>query len=211
MGLASATAELCREYGITASVVPVTDDRVRTVVDTDSGPLDWQEWLVRDGAAPDVRGVRYSGAVDARIHPDAATALATADLLVIAPSSPVASVGPVLAVPGCTEAVRSRTGPTVALSPVSRRPVGRDRDRRRAAARAKVMAAVELGHDPSGVAAFYRGMVDELVVDTADQADVPTLRAEGTAAWSAPIVEVDELTALFAGPLDPRDLSARSG
>jgi LPPG:FO 2-phospho-L-lactate transferase len=212
MGLAAATGQLCLELEVVAGVVPVTDDRVRTVVETDAGPLGWQEWIVRERAAPEVRRVRYEGAVDARADPTALAAVVGAALLLIAPSSPVASLGPTLAVPGVAAAIRSRTGPTVALSPVAgRRPLRSDRDRHRAAARARLMAAIGLAHDAPGAAAFYRGLVDQFVVDAADKADLPAIRAQGGEAWCAPIVEVAELTALLGGRLDPRGLNAPGG
>ncbi|HEY0399256.1 MAG TPA: 2-phospho-L-lactate transferase CofD family protein, partial [Acidimicrobiia bacterium] len=103
--LSEVTAELARGLSVGAAVVPMSDDPVRTVVVTDEGRLPFQEYLVRRRAQPLVRAVQQEGLETARPAPAVLPALAEADLVVLAPSSPVASLGPILALPGVRDAL----------------------------------------------------------------------------------------------------------
>lgn len=178
--LSEATADLARSLGLAARVLPMTDDPVRTVVGTDEGRLSFQDWLVGHRAAPPVRSVEHEGAEVARAAPGVLEALGRADLVVLAPSNPVQSVGPILALPGVREALAPR--PTVAVTPVvSGRPPAAGPERSRAHVRAAFMAARGLAHRATEVARCYLGLVDGFVLDEADEAEREEIEALGVA------------------------------
>lgn len=168
--LSEATAALCQALGIRHTVVPMTDDRVRTVVDTDEGELAFQEYFVARRCEPRANAIRFVGAHTAAPSPVAARALAAADLIVICPSNPFLSIDPILAVPGVRAAVASR--PTIAVSPI----VGGQAIKGPAA---KLLG--ELGHDASAlsVARYFVGLADAFVLDTVDAELAPAVNALG--------------------------------
>jgi LPPG:FO 2-phospho-L-lactate transferase len=170
--LSTTTARLAAALDVPARLLPVTDDRVATVVDTPAGTLDFQEYFVRRRHADPVHDVRFEGAGTARPAPGVLAALREADVVVVAPSNPVLSIGPVLAVPGVREALSTRTVPCVAVSPI----IG---GRALKGPAADVLRA--LGHEATalGVARMYAGLVDALVVDHADAALRPQIEALG--------------------------------
>lgn len=206
LALSSVTDRLAGDLGIEARVMPATDDDVRTHVTTSDGVLAWQEWLVRDRAVPVPTGVEYRGAELATGNGDALVALRDADLVLIAPSSPIASVAPILAIPGFTEALRDRLRVhpggggagadrvgvcrTAAVSPVVvRRPLVGERDRLRARARSALLAAHGLDHTPAAVAGMYREFVDTFVLDPVDVEDLEAVgdaTGPGTEVIAAP-------------------------
>lgn len=168
--LTQATASLCTALGIRHTVVPMSDDRVRTLVDTDEGELAFQEYFVARRCEPRARAIRFAGAPTAKPSDHAARAIAGADLIVICPSNPFLSIDPILAVPGLREAVAAR--PTVAVSPI----VGGQAIKGPAA---KLLA--ELGHDVSAlsVARYFVGLADAFVLDTVDAELAPAVAALG--------------------------------
>ncbi len=161
--LSEATAELCEKLGVEHSVVPMSDDPVRTVLQTDEGALPMQQYFVRRRAEPRVNSVCYSGGGEARPSPGLSSALDTAQMIVICPSNPALSVGPFLSVSGVRDRLRAFSGPRVAVSPI----VGGNAVRGPAG---KIMA--ELGQEVSavGVAKAYRDICDYLVIDHQDAA-----------------------------------------
>ena len=178
--LSAATAELARRRGLEVRLVPVTDDVLRTRVtladETVLGPagteVGFQDYFVRLRHDVAVRGVRFDGADRARPAPGVMESLDAADAIVVCPSNPVVSIGPLLAVSGVRQALVARRDRVVAVSPiVAGAALKGPADR--------LMA--ELGSDPSvvGVARLYAPWVGTLVVDTADAADVPAVEAEG--------------------------------
>ena len=166
--LGAATQVLAGDLRVRAAVRPATAQPVRTRVRTDTGWLGFQEWLVRERAQPPARDVVYAGIEAAKPDPDTLDALGDADLVVLAASSPVASLRPTLALRGVRRALTRRRRPTVAISPVTGRPLVTDRDRRRSQARAALLAAVGVAHDPAAVAGLYRGLADRFLLDPAD-------------------------------------------
>lgn len=193
------TRRLAEGLGVTSKIVPATDDEVRTHVVTDVGRLAWQEWLVRERAQPIPAAVEYRGAGRARANSEAIDAIERAAIVVIAPSSPLGSVAPILAVQGFTAALAARPGPTVAVTPVVvRRPPRIDRDLRRAHARAALLATVGREHTPAAVASFYRGLIDTFVLDPADAEDAEAIALLGCDPLVAPdlTTTVEGLTAL---------------
>lgn len=159
--LSAITADIVRAFGLTVRLLPMTDDRVSTMIDTDAGTLPFQEYFVKRQALDEVRGVRYEGSEQARPAPGVLEAIANADGVVFAPSNPFLSIGPILAVPGVREALQQTRAPILAVSPI----VGGQAIKGPAA---QILRS--LGHEISarGVAALYRGLVDVFVLDQVD-------------------------------------------
>lgn len=161
--LSQITLQLCRSLGIRHRVVPMTDDRVRTRVDTDQGQLDFQDYFVRLRAEPEVRGFEYVGSDMAQMSAALRDCLGDPALraIIICPSNPYLSVAPILSIPGVRNAIANATVPRLAVSPI----VGGKALKGPAA---KIMR--ELGKQSSvvEVARFYRGLIDALVIDHAD-------------------------------------------
>jgi LPPG:FO 2-phospho-L-lactate transferase len=159
--LSAITRRLTAAFGIDAALVPATDDRLRTWVETPAGSFPFQEWYVARGHGDEVDGVRFEGAGEARPAPGVLEALAAADTIVIAPSNPFLSVGPILAVPGIRSALEGRSVPAVAVSPlIGGKTVKGPADR--------MLAGLAGGTSPAHVAACYAGLIDALVIDEAD-------------------------------------------
>lgn len=166
--LSAVTARLCRELGVDAHVLPATDDELRTWLDTPAGSFPFQEWFVARGHRDEVDAARYVGAESARPAPGALDALAGAELILVAPSNPYVSIGPILAVSALRDALASRTVPAVAVSPlIGGRAVKGPADR--------MLARLAGGTTPAHVATCYEGLIDALVVDEADAGDVDGL------------------------------------
>ena len=159
--LSAATRRLVAAAGLETSLLPATDDRLRTWLDTPAGSFAFQEWFVARAHADEVDAVRFEGADAATPAPGVLQALAAADLLLIAPSNPYVSIAPILAVRELRRAVEERTVPCVAVSPlIGGRAVKGPADR--------MLARLAGGTTPASVASCYPGLVDALVVDEAD-------------------------------------------
>ncbi len=174
LSLSAATRELASALGVRHRLVPATDDPLRTRVTTDAGEIDFQDYFVRQQCRPTLRALRFEGAAQARPSPAFAEALADPALeaVVICPSNPYLSIDPVLAIGGVREALTAIDVPVIAVSPI----VGGQAIKGPAA---KIMR--ELGREPSAleVARHYRGLVDGLVIDTADAGDANAIAALG--------------------------------
>jgi len=158
--LSQATRRLAEALGVRATLLPATDEPLRTKIHTKDGELDFQEWFVARGHRDEVTGLRYEGAEAARPAPGVLKAIESAELVVIAPSNPFVSVLPILAIPGIREALAASR--VAAVSPL----VGGKAFR---GPLAEMM--VSLDHEPSaaGVAALYGELLDVLVVAPGDQ------------------------------------------
>jgi LPPG:FO 2-phospho-L-lactate transferase len=160
--LSAVTARVGRALGVDATLLPATDERLRTVVVTPAGEFEFQEWFVARAHRDDVDAVRYEG--DVHAAPGVLEALVAADLLLIAPSNPYVSIGPILAVRGIRDALASRRVPCVAVSPlIGGRAVKGPADR--------MLHRLAGGTTPRRVASCYEGLIDALVIDEADEAD----------------------------------------
>ena len=159
--LSTATRKLVESLGVRVRLLPATDDRLRTKIQTTDGELDFQDWFVRRRHADRVDGVRFEGAEEARPAPGVLEAIAEADAVLIAPSNPFVSIRPILAVPGIEEALRATR--VAAVSPL----VGGKALR---GPLAEMMAS--LGHEPgaAGVRALYGDLVSTFVLDREDEA-----------------------------------------
>jgi len=166
-------AEIARALGIPARVLPATDDPLRTRVRTDDGLLDFQEWFVRRGAGDPVREVVFEGAERARPGTGVLDAIADADAVLIAPSNPLISIGPILAVPGLRDALRATAAKVVAVSPI----VGGAAIKGPAA---RMMRDQGLEASAAAVARLYAsafGGLDAIVIDNVDAALAPEIEA----------------------------------
>jgi LPPG:FO 2-phospho-L-lactate transferase len=145
--------------GIHARILPATDDRHRTIVETNEGALPFQDYFVRRRQEPEVHRIRYDGS--ARPSSEMLDAVSTADLVVIGPSNPIVSIGPILALPGVRDAVEAARARAVAVSPIiGGRALKGPADR----------MLTSMGHESTalGVARLYAGLVDRFVVDEED-------------------------------------------
>jgi LPPG:FO 2-phospho-L-lactate transferase len=162
--LSAVTARIARAFGVEASILPATDDRLRTWISTPAGELPFQEWFVRRGHRDEVDGVRFEGAGEARPAPGVLEALEAADLVAIAPSNPFVSIGPILAVAEIRAALEQRRVPAVAISPlIGGRTVRGPADR--------MLARLAGGTGPAQVTSCYKGLIDALVIDEADASE----------------------------------------
>jgi LPPG:FO 2-phospho-L-lactate transferase len=170
--LSAATRAIASALGISARLVPMSDDAVRTELRTGRGWLSLEEFFVRERCAPDVFEVAYRGAGEARPAPDLLQAISGAEAVVVCCSNPVTSIGPILAVPGIVDALIRTPAPVVAVSPI----VG---GQAVSGPAAKLLAARDLDVSPVGVARAYRPWLDTLVLDSVDAALGPALERDG--------------------------------
>ncbi len=164
--LTAITADLAQRFGVRHPILPMSDDPVRTIVCTTEGDLAFQDYFVRRRCRPHMVGMRLEGLETAQPTPDVLTAIAQADAVVICPSNPYVSIGPILALPGLREQIAAR--PTVAVSPI----VGGQALKGPAA---KMMA--ELGAEVSalGVARHYADLLRGFVLDQRDASLAPAI------------------------------------
>lgn len=159
--LSEVTARLVRQAGVDATILPATDDRVRTHVVTPAGTFPFQEWYVARGHRDEADAVRYHGAETAEPAPGALEALAGATAIVIAPSNPFLSIAPILAVGRIRGALERRAVRCVAVSPlIGGKAVTGPLDR--------MLSRILGGTTPDFVAKSYKDLIDALVVDEAD-------------------------------------------
>jgi LPPG:FO 2-phospho-L-lactate transferase len=168
--LTEAIAELATALGIAARVLPMTDERVRTSVRVPEGWMGLQELLIRRRGEGPVRDVRFDGAPEARPTAEVLDALAGARAIVIGPSNPVISIGPILAVPGMRQALADAVAPVVAVSPI----VG---GRVLKGPTAEFMRWAGQPLSAQGVADLYAGVIDAIVADEPVEG-LPCLRTE---------------------------------
>jgi len=180
--LSHVTAEITRSLGVAVGLLPMSDDPVRTRLTLREGPeVSFQEYFVGRHHAVAVESVRFAGAERARAAPGVLAAIADAEVVVVCPSNPIVSIGPLLAVAGITEALAARRPEVVAVSPII------------AGAALKGPAdrlLAELGHEVSavGVAKIYKDVVGTLVIDEADSTLADAIEACGVRCVVAPTV-----------------------
>ena len=173
--LTQVSLQLSRALGVGATILPMTDATVRTQVRTDDGWLEFQDYFVRRRQEPEVHEVLFRGAEAATVSPEVAAAFDAAELIVVAPSNPIVSIGPILAVPGvrtAIDAVRARGVRVVAVSPIiAGRALKGPADR----------MLSSLGHEASalGVARIYADWIDTFVIDRQDADLVDAVAALG--------------------------------
>src|SRR5437868_2423942 len=170
--LTEATEAIAREFGVRSRILPMSDSRVETRVMTPIGELSFEEYFVQRWYQDPVQSVRFAGASDAQPAPGVLEAIRGASLVLLAPSNPISSIGPILAVPGIREALAQTRAPIAAVSPIIggaavSGPAG------------VLMKACGLAVSIAGVAEAYRDFLDALIVDTQDEAPAEQLRRSG--------------------------------
>jgi LPPG:FO 2-phospho-L-lactate transferase len=186
--LTDATAQMATALGVSSRILPASDDRLRTILATDEGELAFQDYFVRRGQEPEVRALRFEGADTAEPTQEVLAAIDDADLVVIAPSNPIVSIGPTLAIRDVREVIKAagEAGtPRVAVSPIiAGRALKGPADR----------MLTSLGHESSalGVARIYAGILDWFVMDEADASLVHDVEALGMRAVVRPTVMHDD-------------------
>ena len=166
--LSHVTLRLARELGIEARVLPATDNRLRTWIRTPAGDFPFQEWFVARSHRDEVDAARFEGEEGATPAPGVLDAIAHAQLLLVAPSNPYVSIGPILAVGAIRQALAARRVPAIAVSPL----IGGRAVKGPAGA---MLARLAGGTSPAHVAGAYAGLIDALVVDEADADDLEGL------------------------------------
>ena len=165
--LSAVTSHFARSLGIDANILPMSDDTVRTRVATPEGELDFQDYFVRQQCRPQVTALHYAGAAAAQLSPAAVAALTSPDLaaIIICPSNPWLSIGPLLALPGMGELLQDSGAPVIAVSPL----IGGCAVK---GPTAKIMAELGLPVSAAQVAAHYANWIDGYVLDRRDAHDV---------------------------------------
>lgn len=159
--LVEVTAEIARAYGLDLRILPMSNQVVRTRVRTPAGTLAFQDYFVRRRTEDEVLGIEFAGIEAAEAAPGVIEALAGADAVLLAPSNPFVSIGPILALPGVREALRERGGPCVAVSPI----VAGETIKGPAA---KTMQSLGYENSARQIAELYRDFLDTLVIDNLD-------------------------------------------
>jgi LPPG:FO 2-phospho-L-lactate transferase len=170
--LSQATSIICEKLGVTSRILPMSDSRVETRIDTPVGELSFQEYFVQRWYQDPVNSVRFAGASDAEPAPGVVDAIVAADAVLIAPSNPITSIGPILAVPGIRTALGHARGKIAAVSPIVggaavTGPAG------------ILMAAQGLPCSIAGIAKAYADFLDVLICDTTDAGAADALRRNG--------------------------------
>ncbi len=191
--LSQATRSIAEAFGLRLALLPVSDDRIRTMVETAAGEtLTFQEYFVKRHTQDEVRAVRFEGIETARPAPGVLEAILGADVIAIAPSNPIVSIGPLLAVPGVRDALRETRAKVVGVSPIiGGKTIKGPADR--------MMASLGMTPTAAGVAEAYRDFLDALVIDETDRDLAPAVEAAGV----RPIVA----QTIMRGPAEKRALA----
>jgi LPPG:FO 2-phospho-L-lactate transferase len=206
--LSAVTADIAQKLGIAARIAPMSDQPVRTIVETPDGALIFQHYFVREQCAPRVTGFRFEGAEMAAPSPAFAAALeGDLDAIVICPSNPFISIDPILSVPGVPAALKRNKAPVVAVSPI----VGGKAIK---GPTAKMMEELGLPTDAAAVARHYDGLIDGFVLDDCDADSAAAIKALGLAVHVTGTVmrTLDDKTRLAREVLDfTRSIAPRAG
>jgi len=179
--LSQAADSIRMALGVKSRILPMSDEPVPTIIDSNEGPLHFQEYLVKRRAEPVVKGIRFQGSESAKPAPGVIEAVREADRILICPSNPLISIGPILAVPGVREALRARKRDVYAVCPiVGGKSLKGPSD--------KMLA--QLGHEASavGVAKIYADFVGTLVIDPADKSQFTAIAKLGLKVAVVPTV-----------------------
>ncbi len=163
---------LARAWGLRCRIIPMSNEPVGTVITGPDGELPFQEYMVRLRTEVDVHGIRFAGVEDARPAPGVLDGLRDADVVVVAPSNPLVSIGPMLAVPGVREALASSQAVRVGISPIIAGQVVKG-------PLAKMMTTLDYEVSAVGVAQMYQGLIDVMVIDEQDRRLAPLVEALG--------------------------------
>jgi LPPG:FO 2-phospho-L-lactate transferase len=199
-----AQAQIARALGVEARVLPMSEARVQTKVLTAAGRRDLQEYLIVDGGTAEVQGVELEGIAEAEPTAEVLAALSDAEAIVVGPSNPVISIGPILAVPGMRDAIAASGAPVVAVSPFVAGAVVKGPTER-------FMAALGRPSTAAGVASLYADLIDAMVVDEGDPdappPEIPTLATATLMEGAAGRARLARIVLDYASEL----IEARSG
>jgi LPPG:FO 2-phospho-L-lactate transferase len=170
--LSEVTSEICEKLGVKARILPMSNSRVETRVGTPFGELSFEEYFVQRWYQDPVESIRFAGAADAEPAPGVLEAIMNADIVLVAPSNPVTSIGPILAVPGVREALHKTKARIAAVSPIVAGEAV-------AGPAGILMASQGLPVSVAGVAEAYHDFLDMLVIDTRDAQSVDDLTKSG--------------------------------
>jgi len=170
--LSEVTSEICEKLGVKARILPMSNSRVETRVGTPMGELSFEEYFVQRWYQDPVESIRFAGAADAEPAPGVLEAIMNADILLVAPSNPVTSIGPILAVPGVREALHKTKARIAAVIPIVAGEAV-------AGPAGILMASQGLPVSVAGVAEAYHDFLDMLVIDTRDAQSVEELKKSG--------------------------------
>ncbi|MEM3096741.1 MAG: 2-phospho-L-lactate transferase, partial [Nitrososphaerota archaeon] len=159
--LTQVTAEIAERLGAGWTILPMTDDRVRTWIETPRGFIPFQEYFVKNMASDRILSIQYRGVESAAPTPQVVRALTEAKSIIICPSNPIASIGPILSLPGVRDIIKKSDAKVLAVSPI----VG---GRALKGPAAKMMAELGIDPSPAGVAGIYRDFLDVMVMDSVD-------------------------------------------
>lgn len=166
--LSQVTASFAARWGIAARILPMSDQQVATMLETDRGPLEFQRYFVEQRCAPAVRSIRFEGAAQAEPAPGVVDAILSADVVLIAPSNPFLSVDPLLAVPALRLALENAAAPIIAVSPL----IGGKSVK---GPTAKLMGELNMAVDNEHIARHYAGLIDAMLIDSGDRCDAPDI------------------------------------
>jgi LPPG:FO 2-phospho-L-lactate transferase len=172
ISLSAATDEIRRKLGVDATILPATDDHLRTkIVTSDARTLDFQEYFVRERQAPEVADVLFAGVADAKPAPGVLGSISSADVVVLCPSNPMLSLGPILALTGVRDALRTHRN-VVGVSPIVRGEALRG-------PAARIMRSTGIEPRASEVARLYADLLSAFAVDTTDAGEGPIVGGLG--------------------------------
>jgi LPPG:FO 2-phospho-L-lactate transferase len=183
--LSEVTARMAESLGVKAAILPATDHPVRTKIETLGETLSFQEFFVRERWQPSVRSVTYVGAAEAHALPAVLNSIRDSRLIIVAPSNPITSVGPILAIHDIRDALRCTRAEVVAISPL----IGHAAF---SGPTAKLMEACGYEVSPSGIARCYHDFLDNIVIDEKDATLAPAIRYDTIGVHMTDIRMLDE-------------------
>jgi LPPG:FO 2-phospho-L-lactate transferase len=188
MNLTAVVERMATASGVRARILPATNDPIRTKVETPAGLLGFQEFFVREQSKPEVRSVTYTGAADARAPEAVLQSIREAQLIIIAPSNPITSIGPILALHDIRDALRCTRSEIVAISPIIGNaavsgPAG------------KLMQACGYDVSPEGVARCYHDFLNNIVIHNSDKGLASSIRYETIGVQVTDILMADDAAA----------------
>ena len=188
LSLSAVVQRMARASGVKAQVLPASDDPVRTKVETATGVLGFQEFFVREQWKPEVKSVTYAGAAEARASAAVLDSIRGAQLVIVAPSNPITSIGPILALHDIRDALRCTRAKVAAISPL----IG---GAAVSGPAAKLMQACGYEVSPAGVARCYHDFLDNIIIDTRDEALASSIRYETIGVQVTDILMSDDAAA----------------
>ncbi len=166
--LSQITARFAHQWDISTRILPMSDQAVATILDTDQGRLEFQRYFVEQRCAPAVRRITFEGATHAVPAPGVIEAIQSADAVLLAPSNPFLSIDPLLAVPGLASAIEQTKAPVIAVSPL----VGGTAVK---GPTAKLMQELSMAVDNDSIARHYAGLIDAILIDSGDRCEAPDI------------------------------------